>query len=64
MTTRSSDADTEKGEKDALIASKKKANELDLRCSFLDDAVDTIRLGFPMFISMLAWVGVRNVWYP
>jgi hypothetical protein len=64
MTTRSTDADTEKGEKDPLIAGKEKPNDLDSHSSFLDDAVDTVRLGFPMFISMLAWVGVRNVWYP
>ena len=40
-------------ESDPLIGGKEVKNE-----SFLKDCCDTLRLGAPIFLSMLSWVGV------
>jgi len=55
----SKSSDPEKGESDPLIAGKEDADGLARHGSFQDDAMDTIKLGVPIFITMLSWVGVR-----
>jgi len=53
-------SDPEKGESDPLIAGKEDADGLARHGSFQDDAMDTIKLGVPIFITMLSWVGMKT----
>jgi hypothetical protein len=38
------------------------AGHLDRLPSVLDDALDTVKLGVPIFIAMLSWVGVSRMY--
>lgn len=53
-------SDSEKGETDPLIAGKENVKALGEHGSFHDDAIDTIKLGLPIFVSMISWVGVST----
>lgn len=59
--------DAEQGSETTPLVKKKVAIEeplsghLDRLPSFLDDALDTVKLGVPIFISMLSWVGVSQI---
>jgi hypothetical protein len=50
--------DTEEGEHKPLVD---KSSQPVKHPSILDDAWDIIKLGVPIFISMLSWVGVSGV---
>ena len=53
-TTRSNDdPDVAAVETDSLIARREGKHE-----DFIDDCWDTVKLGFPIFLAMLSWVGV------
>ena len=47
--------DEERGEKKPLVSTE----EFQL-VGFRDDAIDTIKLGGPIFVAMLSWVGVGS----
>ncbi len=55
MTTTRTNDDPEVAavETDSLIAGRDDKQE-----DFIDDCWDTIKLGFPIFLAMLSWVGV------
>jgi hypothetical protein len=59
----------EQGNETTLLVKKKVAIEeslasphLDRLPSVLDDALDTVKLGIPIFIAMLSWVGVSRIY--
>lgn len=44
-------------EADPLVEKEKKESD-DANATFQDDVIDTVKLGVPLFIAMLSWVGV------
>ena len=55
--TVSSTNDPEQGELKPLLNNKDN-NQIRSKVTIIADAVDTVRLGVPIFIAMLSWVGV------
>ena len=62
-TNNASPKDPEKGENDPLLIKPNVpivSNEIDETPSFSADIVDTLRLGFPIFLSQVSWVGMKT----
>ena len=51
--------DPEKAEADPLVTKEEK-DDPDRNATVHDDIVDTIKLGVPIFVAMLSWVGVST----
>ena len=55
--------DPEQGENDPLIKKspvEQAKEELDRHATVRDDVGDIIKLGLPIFVAMLSWVGVSD----
>ena len=47
-------------EREPLIMKENLDNDADASSSVWADAMDTVTLGFPIFLSMLSWVGMKT----
>jgi len=52
--------DPEKGAEDDPLVSKPIEEKDDKDATFHDDVIDIVKLGVPLFISMLSWVGMKT----
>ena len=43
-------------------SNKRNSHHYHPKTTILEDAADTFKLGVPIFIAMLSWVGVRKHW--
>jgi len=55
--------DAEQGNETTPLVKKKTvqtSDKLSVLPTIMDDVIDTVKLGVPIFISMLSWVGMKT----